>query len=335
MAAVTSFLLAAKIGVAGSVIGAAASYIVSVVATNIYKNLITASSEKFQQTLGNSGSADAEDDDEEGGESSQPAIDRDADGTAKADLAEDAGADAIRERSGHELAQDRAAESQGAASARRPREIISRPNDGHTYSITELRKHRHDPKRVAVIVTLVSGLLTVAVTAGIVMLVTQGHGTDTVVSDLVSPATSSDSTNDDDDSIVQPHRNDRDPQYGQSDQGTGTENGTTDNTTTDSTNSSGSTNSDGTGSTNNNSGTGSANNSGTTGSTGSSGSDSTGSSGTNGSGTSGDTSGSTGSDSTSGSTSTGSGSDSSSSGSSNSSGSNTGSNEGVSFSPIR
>ncbi|TPF78115.1 MULTISPECIES: hypothetical protein [unclassified Bifidobacterium] len=336
LAAVTSFLLAAKIGVAGSVIGAAASYIVSVVATNIYKNLITASSEKFQQTLGNSGSEDADNDDAGDEGSGDPSIDQDTDGTAKAEQSKDADADASRERSGHGPAQGRTVEPQGAASARRPREIVSRPNDGHTYSIAELRKHRHDPKRTAVVVTLVSGLLTVAVTAGIVMLVTQGHGTDTVVSDLISPTTSSDSTTDDGDSTVQPHHNDQNPQYGQSDQndGTGNENTTTDGTTNDSTNS------NGTGSDSSNSGT--TNGSGTTDSTGSSGSDSTGSSGTNGSGTngsgtSGDTSGSTGSDSNSGSTSgsTSTGSGSSSSGSSNSGGSTTGSNEGVSFSPIR
>jgi len=40
LAAVTSFLLASKIGIAGSVIGAAASYIVSAVATNIYQKRV-------------------------------------------------------------------------------------------------------------------------------------------------------------------------------------------------------------------------------------------------------------------------------------------------------
>ena len=48
LAAVTSFLLASKIGIAGSVIGAAASYIVSAVATKIYQNILTASGEKLQ-----------------------------------------------------------------------------------------------------------------------------------------------------------------------------------------------------------------------------------------------------------------------------------------------
>ena len=38
------------------------------------------------------------------------------------------------------------------------------------------------PKHTAMIVTLVSGLLAVAVTAGVVMLATQGRGTDNLVS---------------------------------------------------------------------------------------------------------------------------------------------------------
>ena len=48
LAAVTSFLLASKIGIGGSVIGAAASYVVSAVATKIYQNVLTASGEKLQ-----------------------------------------------------------------------------------------------------------------------------------------------------------------------------------------------------------------------------------------------------------------------------------------------
>ena len=62
LAAVTSFLLASKIGIAGSVIGAAASYVVSTVAANIYKNVLISSSEKLQ-AVGGGSSDDAEQDD--------------------------------------------------------------------------------------------------------------------------------------------------------------------------------------------------------------------------------------------------------------------------------
>ena len=48
LAAVTSLLLSSKIGIAGSVIGAAIGSIVSAVASQFYQNLIRASKEKIQ-----------------------------------------------------------------------------------------------------------------------------------------------------------------------------------------------------------------------------------------------------------------------------------------------
>lgn len=51
LAAVTSFLLSAKIGIAGSVIGVAAGSIVSAVSTQIYKNVLKASGEKIQNAV--------------------------------------------------------------------------------------------------------------------------------------------------------------------------------------------------------------------------------------------------------------------------------------------
>lgn len=69
LAAVTSFLLASKIGIGGSVIGAAASYVVSAVATKIYQNVLTASGEKLQSasSSGNGITKDAENGDADGG----------------------------------------------------------------------------------------------------------------------------------------------------------------------------------------------------------------------------------------------------------------------------
>ena len=51
LAAVTSFLLSAKIGIAGSVIGVAVGSIVSAVASQIYQNVLKASSEKLQNAV--------------------------------------------------------------------------------------------------------------------------------------------------------------------------------------------------------------------------------------------------------------------------------------------
>ena len=59
LAAVTSFLLSAKIGIAGSVIGVAAGSVVSAVATQVYKNVLKVSGEKIQQAVPLPSSSDA------------------------------------------------------------------------------------------------------------------------------------------------------------------------------------------------------------------------------------------------------------------------------------
>lgn len=51
LAAMTSFWLAAKIGVAGSIIGVAIGSIVSAVASQLYKNVLEASGQKLQETV--------------------------------------------------------------------------------------------------------------------------------------------------------------------------------------------------------------------------------------------------------------------------------------------
>ena len=50
LAAVTAFLLSSKIGIAGSVIGVAIGSIVSAVASQLYQNVIHASSKKIQSS---------------------------------------------------------------------------------------------------------------------------------------------------------------------------------------------------------------------------------------------------------------------------------------------
>ena len=223
LAAVTSFLLASKIGIAGSVIGAAASYIVSAVATNIYQNVLQASGEKLQSV----GSTD--DDAAEHGESDAGSNDSSPTSETKLPAASGDAADAQQSDDIDRPARVEAAASEnpentmvaaaaagetttslgtastpatreattglGTASApaagrRTPREVVSRPTaqrSRHTYSVKELRASRRNPKRTAVIVTVVSGLLAVAVTAGIVLLITQGNGTNSVVRDWISP----------------------------------------------------------------------------------------------------------------------------------------------------
>lgn len=64
LAAVTAFLLSSKIGIAGSVIGVAIGSIVSAVASQLYQNVIHASSKKIQSSSAlKSGSSRYEEDD--------------------------------------------------------------------------------------------------------------------------------------------------------------------------------------------------------------------------------------------------------------------------------
>ncbi len=200
LAAVTSFLLASKIGIGGSVIGAAASYVVSTVATKIYQNVLTASGEKLQSasSSGNGITKDAENGDADGGAprtaGSRTDV-RDEPDTATGVTADD------------------------ASSTHRPREIVFSRANGRTYSVDELRKSRfRASKHTAMIVTLVSGLLAVAVTAGVVMLATQGRGTD----NLVSPTTTTPARNDTGTRTGTPDQNNTLPQTGTGDDSKGT-----------------------------------------------------------------------------------------------------------------
>lgn len=329
LAAVTSFLLSAKIGIAGSVIGAAASYVISTLAANIYGTILKASGAKLQEVNPLSGNGASQEDD------------GDADG----------GTDAGRDKSsGKDVTNDEADENDETLVGRFDRaSVLAAGNDGRrdrglgiadvplppaagrtargtassstsgesTYTVSELRRGRRiSPKRMAVIVSVVSGLLGVAITAGVVMLVTGGNGTDTVVRDIVSPSSTSKTTTDETGTQNAPTAPDgtteqRNPNgdYGTDDdttQNSGT--GSTGDTTENGSSSSGGSSSDssGTGTTSGSTGSGSTG-SGSTGET--SGSTSSGTTGNeSGTGTSGSTgSGTTGSESGTTSGSTGSG----------------------------
>ena len=359
LAAVTSFLLASKTGIAGSVIGAAASYIVSAVATNIYQNVLQASGEKLQSV----GSTD--DDAAEHGESDAGSNDSSPTSETKLPAASGDAADAQQSDDIDRPARVEAAASEnpentmvaaaaagetttslgtastpatreattglGTASApaagrRTPREVVSRPTaqrSRHTYSVKELRASRRNPKRTAVIVTVVSGLLAVAVTAGIVLLITQGNGTDSVVRDWISPTVTTPSP-EQTESPSTPQHTPTDNTNTPKSNGTTTENDSAPSGSSNSDSSSGSTDSSGStgtgsGSTNTESGTNSGtetNGNTNSGTGGNSGSNSTGSDASHGSGSS-TNSGTTGSSST--------GSGNSSTGSNSSSGNSTGS----------
>ena len=198
LAAVTSFLLSAKIGIAGSVIGAAASYVISTVASNLYKNVLEASGEKLQSVTGG---GDAKPDDDasntsdgasEGPSDESSEVSNDsasADESGKSSPADGTQAlDAVGDGE-----RTTVLSGVGAAVPRTARSGSAGRDASGVYTVEGLRRSRArriSPKRMAIIVSLVSGLLGVAVTAGVVMLFTQGQGTDTVVRDIVSPSTS-------------------------------------------------------------------------------------------------------------------------------------------------
>ncbi|KAB7790967.1 hypothetical protein [Bifidobacterium leontopitheci] len=344
LAAVTSFLLSAKIGIAGSVIGVAIGSVVSAVSTQIYKNVLSESGKKLQDVAGVGDSGESA---ESGAESST-----EGNGTARPASGETT---RVITTSGtmpmpaipappddpeatvvglHGIAQHdggRRPRTAGSAAAQAEGLLDGRNSDATRVIGSSAANMAHDgrtasgvagakaagkstagksnrTKRIAIIVSVVSALAAVGLTAAIIMLVTQGQGTDTVVRDWVN----------------QSNTPSRQEQYRRPDTTTNDKksDGTTDGTTGNSDNTDGtdSTDDDGTTSSNGTEGSDSGSNSGSDG-TGSSGSSSSGSS------SSGNSSSNSGSGSSSGNSSNGSGSSSSNSGSgsSDSNGSSSGS----------
>lgn len=179
LAAVTSFLLSAKIGIAGSVIGVAVGSIVSAVASQIYQNVLKASSEKLQNAVPFHATDGAD------GLEGETAVSAD-DATTRLDAIAESAAESVaatqtmpvtgRVVRGSASASRRDGVSSGAAEVGRNRSGVNRQR-GTAASAKA--------KRVAILVAIGSALVAVAVTAGIILAVTQGQGTDSVVRDWV------------------------------------------------------------------------------------------------------------------------------------------------------
>ncbi len=243
LAAVTSFLLSARIGIAGSVIGVAVGSIVSAVSSQLYQNILKASSEKLQDVKGGDDeqiegeqtdqTADADgasgetarqprriSSDEttvlpvQGAQSAANARNIQGEGEAKSDAtramptvgAADATTvmqpadDATRVISGG-VADDAtrvisgasaAAHAHAGADGHQGRVIVSGNETGTTaarhLSGSANTERARKTKRVAIIISVVSALVAVGITAGVIMLVTRGQGTDSVVRDMVGNA---------------------------------------------------------------------------------------------------------------------------------------------------
>ena len=205
LAAMTSFWLAAKIGVAGSIIGVAIGSIVSAVASQIYKNVLEASGQKLQESV--VGSADQDDDDSK----TDPNADSAADGQTTTLPAQ---------RNGHSNNSGDAADGSTHAmapvdgstqvmppvddptkvmhgtdkeSVAKTGRTISSSNGPRTHVApiaANSKKKLDQRRRNVIIVSVVSALVAVLLSALAINALTKGEGTDKVVRNVVSPSTS-------------------------------------------------------------------------------------------------------------------------------------------------
>lgn len=213
LAAVTSFLLSAKIGIAGSVIGVAAGSVVSAVATQVYKNVLKVSGEKIQQAVPLPSSSDAAADETQvlgsstkGDEtriigSSPVALDATMvssdDATAVAPSistrvisSEQEAEDATRVLSdiagaGEISVFPNGHRGVGSASIARGKSTARSARDVQVQHAGWRSSNWLHSKYVPAIIAFVSALVGVGVSAGLILAFTGGQGTDTVVRNVV------------------------------------------------------------------------------------------------------------------------------------------------------
>ena len=183
LAAVTSMLLSAQIGIAGSVIGVAVGSVVSTVASQVYKRFLEQSATKLRgmrdsdEESSTSGVGDAEG--LEGLEAVPFGTEEDvrADGP-KAGQAEQAELAGGSMRAVDQLASGRviAGGVPGRATATPHLGDKSLAGDITAQHVREKREHDKRMQRGVIAVSIVSALVAVAVSAGFVMLTTQGKG---------------------------------------------------------------------------------------------------------------------------------------------------------------
>lgn len=215
LAAVTSFLLSAKIGIAGSVIGVAAGSIVSAVATQVYKNVLKASGEKLQSAVPfvandkNEGEGEeAKDKNENAGNKTTVIAPAQSEGERTTLLSAGDGDETttMTATSGRIIS---SVQAEG-------RESHMLPDNSTGKRRTSFNAWLHG-KYAPIVIAIVSALVGVAVSAGLILAFTGGHGTDTVVRDVVNNSKQTPSYGNDDDAT-----------YGNNDYGNGIQNGTMD-----------------------------------------------------------------------------------------------------------
>ena len=198
LASVTALFLSTRIGLAGSLIGAAVSFVVSSTCAQVFNNVLKDSQEQLLNLYGNSGS---EAQDAQGGRSAQEGHDgegrRVVSGEADAELtmvsrlgtvasaAPKPGVDVpLPPKPGMRSAASRSVSAGVASSvaARMPARPVPLPGMD-----AQLKRKAKRRRVIAVVLSVVTALATVGITAAVVLALTNGQGTDTVVRDVVTP----------------------------------------------------------------------------------------------------------------------------------------------------
>ncbi|WP_416517971.1 hypothetical protein [Bifidobacterium asteroides] len=188
LAAMTSFWLAAKIGVAGSIIGVAIGSIVSAVASQIYKNVLEASGQKLQESVVGGADQDDDDSDSDGQTTTKPAQSKDRPGDSKD--AADGSTQVMAPVDGSTQVMPPVGDEKSASKTGRTISSSNGPRT-HAASITANSKKKLDQRRRnVIIVSVVSALVAVLLSALAINALTKGEGTDKVVRNVVSPPTS-------------------------------------------------------------------------------------------------------------------------------------------------
>lgn len=182
LAAVTSFLLAAKIGIAGSAIGVAVGSIVSTVASQIYQNVIRASSRRIQSSESQKHEEVAMEDTTLGTIVNDTEKQKsEIDAHAARVIASSPQQEALEHTRVMELSalREKKEEDMALADGGFTQDTMWAPRDHQQYAPSMSHSDTHY-KRVVLIVAVVSALVAVLLTAAVVLMVTQGKGTDTV-----------------------------------------------------------------------------------------------------------------------------------------------------------
>lgn len=219
LAAMTSFWLAAKIGVAGSIIGVAIGSIVSAVASQIYKNVLEASGQKFQETViggdDDKNAVDTTDDTSNRETQTMPQVGRETtvmrpvggktgggqasgeETTLLPPARHDSGRTTVMQpvsadNGGRQNCGRTVVSTNGGGNHRGDDALGGSHQGGRAIALSPAQIKRR--KRNIIIVSVVSALVAVILSALAINLLTKGEGTDHVVRNVVSPSTTEQTT---------------------------------------------------------------------------------------------------------------------------------------------